>query len=126
MRCTQMVLVSCLECMRMCEVTKAVILEQCHGFLDLRRPLALEVLNQQQQAARLSQWNEAAGPFLPGGVAFPLPQQIPHLAQPGIARFSHQLHRAANWGLGANMEDEAGSAASTGPPFNRLDHSYQT
>ncbi|XP_061684668.1 probable helicase with zinc finger domain isoform X2 [Syngnathoides biaculeatus] len=87
--------------------------------LDLRRPLALEVLNQQQQAARLGQWNEAAGPFLPGGVAFSLPQQIPHLAQPGMTRFSHQLLRAANWGLGANMEDEAGSTASTGPPFNR-------
>ncbi|XP_077380130.1 putative helicase with zinc finger domain isoform X2 [Festucalex cinctus] len=88
--------------------------------LDLRRPLALDVLNQQQQqAARLSQWNEATGPFLPGGVAFPVPQQIPHLAQPGMTRFSHQLHRAVNWGLGANMEDEAGLPASTGPPFNR-------
>ncbi|XP_077460409.1 putative helicase with zinc finger domain [Stigmatopora argus] len=87
--------------------------------LDLRRPLALELLNQQQQAARLGQWNEATGPFLPGGVAFPLPQQIPHLAQPGVTRFSHQLVRAASWGLGANMEDETGSPASTGPPFNR-------
>uniref|UniRef100_A0A3Q2YQU4 Probable helicase with zinc finger domain n=1 Tax=Hippocampus comes TaxID=109280 RepID=A0A3Q2YQU4_HIPCM len=88
------------------EMGSSIRTPQCHGFLDLRRPLALEVLNQQQQAARLSQWNEAAGPFLPGGVTFPLPQQIPHLAQPGMARFSHQLHRAANWGLGANMEDE--------------------
>ncbi|XP_061778836.2 probable helicase with zinc finger domain isoform X2 [Nerophis lumbriciformis] len=88
--------------------------------LDLRGPLALEVLNQQQQqATRLGQWSEAAGPFLQGGVAFPMPQQIPHLAQPGMTRFSHQMLRAANWGLSANVDDEAGTVASTGPPFNR-------
>uniref|UniRef100_A0A672IUX2 Probable helicase with zinc finger domain n=1 Tax=Salarias fasciatus TaxID=181472 RepID=A0A672IUX2_SALFA len=72
-------------------------------------PLALEALSQQQQqqAARLGQWGEAAaGPFLQGGVAFPLPQQLAHLAQPSMARFPHQLLRAASWGLGANMDDE--------------------
>uniref|UniRef100_A0A672IST0 Probable helicase with zinc finger domain n=1 Tax=Salarias fasciatus TaxID=181472 RepID=A0A672IST0_SALFA len=77
---------------------------------DLQGPLALEALSQQQQqqAARLGQWGEAAaGPFLQGGVAFPLPQQLAHLAQPSMARFPHQLLRAASWGLGANMDDEA-------------------
>uniref|UniRef100_A0A667ZS12 Probable helicase with zinc finger domain n=1 Tax=Myripristis murdjan TaxID=586833 RepID=A0A667ZS12_9TELE len=89
--------------------------------LDLQGPLALEALSQQQQqqAARLGQWGEAAGPFLPGGVAFPLPQQLAHLAQPGLARFPHQLLRAASWGLNASMEDEAVPPASTGPPFTR-------
>lgn len=82
--------------------------------------MAIEVLNQ-QQAARLGQWGEAAGPFLQGSVAFPLPQQIAHLAQPGMARFPHQLLRAASWGLGANIEDESVPSASTGPPFTRLD-----
>uniref|UniRef100_A0A671UKW4 Probable helicase with zinc finger domain n=1 Tax=Sparus aurata TaxID=8175 RepID=A0A671UKW4_SPAAU len=75
---------------------------------------------QQQQAARLGQWGEAAGPFLQGSVAFPLPQQLAHLAQPGMARFPHQLLRAASWGLSANMEDEAVNSASSGPPFTRL------
>lgn len=91
---------------------------------DLQGPLALEALSQQQQqqqAARLGQWGEAAGPFLQGGVAFPLPQQLTHLAQPGMARIPHQLLRAASWGLSANMEDEAVSSASTGPPYTRLD-----
>uniref|UniRef100_A0A8C9YAX9 Probable helicase with zinc finger domain n=1 Tax=Sander lucioperca TaxID=283035 RepID=A0A8C9YAX9_SANLU len=83
---------------------------------DLQGPLALEALSQQQQAARLGQWGEAAGPFLQGSVAFPLPQQLAHLAQPGIARFPHQLLRAASWGLSANMEDEAVTSASTGYP----------
>uniref|UniRef100_A0A672IV67 Probable helicase with zinc finger domain n=1 Tax=Salarias fasciatus TaxID=181472 RepID=A0A672IV67_SALFA len=90
--------------------------------LDLQGPLALEALSQQQQqqAARLGQWGEAAaGPFLQGGVAFPLPQQLAHLAQPSMARFPHQLLRAASWGLGANMDDEAVPSASTGPPFTR-------
>ncbi|KAJ4923302.1 hypothetical protein JOQ06_016424, partial [Pogonophryne albipinna] len=60
------------------------------------------------------------GPMaLEGGVAFPLPQQLAHLAQPGMARFPHQLLRAASWGLGANMEDEAVTSATSGPPFNR-------
>lgn len=89
---------------------------------DLQGPLALEALSQQQQqAARLGQWGEAAGPFLQGSVAFPLPQQLAHLAQPGMARFPHQLLRAASWGLSANMEDEAVTSAPTGPPFTRLD-----
>ena len=83
--------------------------------------MALEALSQQQQAARLGQWGEAAGPFLQGSVAFPLPQQLAHLAQPGMARFPPQLLRAASWGLSANMEDEAITSASTGPPFTRLD-----
>lgn len=90
------------------------------ALVDLQGPLALEVLNQ-QQAARLGQWGEAAGPFLQGNVAFPLPQQIAHLAQPGMARFPHQLLRTAGWGLSANMEDESGPSASTGPHFTRLD-----
>ncbi len=88
---------------------------------DLQGPLALEALSQQQQqAARLGQWGEAAGPFLQGSVAFPLPQQLAHLAQPGMTRFPHQLLRAASWGLSANIEDEAVPSASTGPPFTRL------
>ncbi|AWP05906.1 putative helicase with zinc finger domain [Scophthalmus maximus] len=89
--------------------------------LDLQGPLALEALSQQQhqQAARLGQWGEAAGPFLQGSVAFPLPQQLAHLAQPGMARIPHQLLRAASWGLSANMEDEAVSTAPTGPPYTR-------
>lgn len=89
---------------------------------DIQGPLALDALSQQQQAARLGQWGEAAGPFLQGGVAaFPMPQQLAHLAQPGMARFPHQLLRAASWGFSANMEDEVVSSASTGPAFNRLD-----
>lgn len=92
------------------------------ALLDLQGPMALEALSQQQQqqAARLGQWGEAAGPFLQGGVAFPLPQQLAHLTQPGIARFPHQLLRAANWGLSANMEDEGITSASTGPPYTRF------
>ncbi|KAM3865303.1 putative helicase with zinc finger domain [Diretmus argenteus] len=85
--------------------------------LDLQGPLALEAVSQ-QQVARLGQWGEAAGPFLQGGVAFPLPQQLAHLAQPGLARFPHHLLRAASWGLGAGMEDEA-VPSSTGLPFTR-------
>ncbi|KAK1885897.1 putative helicase with zinc finger domain [Dissostichus eleginoides] len=46
-------------------------------------------------------------------------EQLAHLAQPGMARFPHQLLRAASWGLGANMEDEAVTSATSGPPFNR-------
>uniref|UniRef100_A0A3Q3MFM7 Helicase with zinc finger n=1 Tax=Mastacembelus armatus TaxID=205130 RepID=A0A3Q3MFM7_9TELE len=83
---------------------------------DLQGSLTLEALSQQQQqqqAARLGQWGEAAGPFLQGSVAFPLPQQLTHLAQPGMARFPHQLLRAATWGLSANIEDETVSSAST-------------
>lgn len=89
---------------------------------DFQGPMALEALSQQQQqqAARLGQWGEAAGPFLQGSVAFPLPQQLAHLTQPGMARFPHQLLRAANWGLSANMEDEVITSASTGQPFTRL------
>lgn len=87
--------------------------------LDLQGPMALEALSQ-QQAARLGQWGEAAGPFLQGGVAFPMPQQLAHLAQPGMARFPHQLLRAASWGFSANMEDDAVSSAASGPVFNRL------
>uniref|UniRef100_A0A7N6BP44 Probable helicase with zinc finger domain n=1 Tax=Anabas testudineus TaxID=64144 RepID=A0A7N6BP44_ANATE len=84
---------------------------------DIQGPLALDALSQQQQAARLGQWGEAAGPFLQGGVAaFPMPQQLAHLAQPGMARFPHQLLRAASWGFSANMEDEVVSSASTGYP----------
>uniref|UniRef100_A0A665V716 Probable helicase with zinc finger domain n=1 Tax=Echeneis naucrates TaxID=173247 RepID=A0A665V716_ECHNA len=86
--------------------------------LDLQAPLALEALSQQQQAARLGQWGETAAPFLQGNVAFPL-QHLAHLAQPGMARIPHQLLRAASWGLSANIEDEAASPASTGPPYTR-------
>lgn len=86
---------------------------------DLQGPLALEALSQ-QQGARLGQWGDAAAPFHQSSVAFPLPQQLAHLAQPGMARFPHQLLRAANWGLNANMEDEAIASASTGPPFPRF------
>uniref|UniRef100_A0A3B1IM46 Probable helicase with zinc finger domain n=1 Tax=Astyanax mexicanus TaxID=7994 RepID=A0A3B1IM46_ASTMX len=58
----------------------------------------------QQQAARLSQWNEP-GPFLQGaGPPFPLAQQLAHLGQPGL-RLPQQLLRA-NWGLGPTAEDE--------------------
>uniref|UniRef100_A0A674BRJ8 Probable helicase with zinc finger domain n=1 Tax=Salmo trutta TaxID=8032 RepID=A0A674BRJ8_SALTR len=66
------------------------------------------------QQARLGQWGEP-GPFLQGGVAFPLPQQLAHLAQPGLARFPPQLLARANWRMCAGMEDEAG-----GPPFTRF------
>lgn len=90
-------------------------------FSDLQNPLALEALSHQQQAARLGQWGEAARPFLPGNVAFPVPQQLAHLAQSGMARFPHQLLRAATWGHSANMDDEAVPSASAGPNFNRLD-----
>ncbi|XP_027873210.1 putative helicase with zinc finger domain isoform X2 [Xiphophorus couchianus] len=88
--------------------------------LDLQSPLTLEALSQQQQqAARLGQWGEAAGPFLQGSVAFPLPQQLAHLAQSGMARFPPQLLRAATWGLSANMDDEAVSSATAGPTCSR-------
>lgn len=89
---------------------------------DLQGPLALEALSQQQQqAARLGQWGEAASPFIQASVAFPLPQQLAHLAQSNMARFPHQLLRAGNWGLSSNLDDEAVPSASTGPTFNRLD-----
>ncbi|XP_067353757.1 probable helicase with zinc finger domain [Channa argus] len=87
--------------------------------LDLQGPMALEALSQQQHAARLGQWGEATSPFIQGSVAFPLPQQLAHLAQPGMARFPHQLLRAASWGFSANMDDEAVTSASTGPAFTR-------
>ncbi|KAI4903994.1 hypothetical protein NFI96_024214, partial [Prochilodus magdalenae] len=59
---------------------------------------------QQQQAARLAQWNDP-GPFLQGaGPPFPLAQQLAHLGQPGL-RLPQQLLRA-NWGLGPTPEDE--------------------
>lgn len=80
----------------------------------------MEALSQ-QQAARLGQWGEAAGPFLQGGLAFPLPQQLAHLTQPGITRFPPQLLRPASWGLGAGMEEEGGvgCAPAAGPPYAR-------
>ncbi|XP_029632636.1 probable helicase with zinc finger domain isoform X3 [Salmo trutta] len=81
------------------------------GLGDGMDPLTLEALSQQ---ARLGQWGEP-GPFLQGGVAFPLPQQLAHLAQPGLARFPPQLLARANWRMCAGMEDEAG-----GPPFTRF------
>lgn len=83
--------------------------------------MALEALGQQQQqqVTRLGQWGEPAGPFLQGSVAFPLPQHLAHLGQPGIARFPHQLLQAANWGLSTNAEDEA-VPSSTESPFTRL------
>ncbi|XP_034043995.1 probable helicase with zinc finger domain [Thalassophryne amazonica] len=91
--------------------------------LDLQAPMVLEALSQQQQqqqqVARLGQWGEPAGPFVQGSVAFPLPQQLPHLAQPGMTRFPHQLIQAASWGLNANIDDEAVPSAPTGPPFSR-------
>uniref|UniRef100_A0A674MH22 Helicase with zinc finger n=1 Tax=Takifugu rubripes TaxID=31033 RepID=A0A674MH22_TAKRU len=75
------------------------------AFPDLQGPLALEALSQ-QQAARLGQWGEMSGTFLQDNIAFPLPQQLAHLAQPGMVRFPHQLLRANSWGLGASMDDE--------------------
>lgn len=84
---------------------------------DNQGPSALEALSQ-QQAARRGQWGEAAGPFLQGNVAFSLPQQLAHLAQPGMARFPPQLLRPASWGLCA--EEEA-FPSTTGPTFARYD-----
>ncbi|CAG06126.1 unnamed protein product, partial [Tetraodon nigroviridis] len=84
--------------------------------LDLQGPLALEALSQ-QQAARLGQWGEMSGTFLQDNIAFPLPQQLAHLAQTGMVRFPPQLLRANSWGLGASMDDEAIVSASPGPPF---------
>lgn len=52
-------------------------------------------------------------------MAFPLPQQLAHLTQPGMVRFPHQLLRPNSWGLGAGMDDEAILSASAGPPFAR-------
>lgn len=89
------------------------------AFSDLQGPLALEALSQ-QQAARLGQWGEMSGTFLQDNIAFPLPQQLAHLAQPGMVRFPHQLLRANSWGLSASMDDEAIVSASAGPPFTRL------
>ncbi|XP_023816210.1 probable helicase with zinc finger domain isoform X2 [Oryzias latipes] len=83
--------------------------------LDNQGTSALEALSQ-QQAARRGQWGEAAGPFLQGNVAFSLPQQLAHLAQPGMARFPPQLLRPASWGLCA--EEEA-FPSTTGPTFAR-------
>ncbi|KAM6972573.1 putative helicase with zinc finger domain isoform 1-T1 [Aplochiton taeniatus] len=80
--------------------------------LDLQGPLALEALSQAQQA-RLGQWGEP-GPYLQGNLAYPLPQQLAHLAQPGLARFPPQLLRPS-WRLNASMEEEA----PPGPPFTR-------
>uniref|UniRef100_A0A8C5HEK9 Probable helicase with zinc finger domain n=1 Tax=Gouania willdenowi TaxID=441366 RepID=A0A8C5HEK9_GOUWI len=65
--------------------------------------------DQQQQAARHGQWGEAAGAFIQGSVAFPLPQQLAHLAQSGMPRFPHQMLPAASWGLGANVDEETDS-----------------
>lgn len=89
------------------------------AFPDLQGPLALEALSQ-QQAARLGQWGEMSGTFLQDNIAFPLPQQLAHLAQPGMVRFPHQLLRANSWGLGASMDDEAIVSSSAGPPFTRF------
>lgn len=89
------------------------------AFSDLQGPLALEALSQ-QQAARLGQWGEMSGTFLQDNIAFPLPQQLAHLAQTGMVRFPPQLLRANSWGLGASMDDEAIVSASPGPPFARL------
>lgn len=94
---------------------------------DLQGPLEAlsQQQQQQQQAARLGQWGEAAGPFLQGGLAFPLPQQLPqqlaHLTQPGIARFPPQLLRPASWGLGTGVEEEGGvgCAPPAGQPYGR-------
>lgn len=80
--------------------------------------MALEALSQ-QQAARLGQWGEMSGTFLQDNMAFPLPQQLAHLGQPGMVRFPHQLLRANSWGLSAGMEDDAIVSASAGPPFTR-------
>ncbi|XP_036395751.1 probable helicase with zinc finger domain [Megalops cyprinoides] len=71
----------------------------------------LDIQEALSQQARLSQWNEH-NHILQGGVAFPLPQHLAHLAQPSL-RFPPQLLRA-NWRLGASAEDEAG------PPFPRF------
>lgn len=87
--------------------------------IDIQGSISLEALSQQQQAARLGQWGEA-GPFLQNSVAFPVPQQLAHLTQPGMARLPPHLLRAASWGIGSNAtEDETLPPATTGPPFNR-------
>ncbi|KAI1896747.1 hypothetical protein AGOR_G00098000 [Albula goreensis] len=70
----------------------------------------LDIQEALSQQARLSQWNEH-NHMLQAGVAFPLPQHLAHLAQPGL-RFPPQLLRA-NWRLGASGQDE------TGPQFPR-------
>ncbi|KAK7929286.1 hypothetical protein WMY93_005681 [Mugilogobius chulae] len=88
--------------------------------VDLQNPISVEALNQQQQqAARMGQWGEAAGPLLQGPVAFPMPQPLAHLPQPGLARLPPHLLRTAGWGISANTEEEVVSSATTGPPFNR-------
>ncbi|XP_033839572.1 probable helicase with zinc finger domain [Periophthalmus magnuspinnatus] len=87
--------------------------------VDLQNPISLEALNQQQQAARLGQWGEAAGALLQGPVAFPMPQPLPHLPQPALARLPPHLLRTAGWGISANAEEEAVPSATAGPPFNR-------
>uniref|UniRef100_A0A6Q2Z1W4 Probable helicase with zinc finger domain n=1 Tax=Esox lucius TaxID=8010 RepID=A0A6Q2Z1W4_ESOLU len=66
-------------------------------------PLALEALSQQ---ARLGQWGEP-GPFIQGGVAFPLPHQLAQLAQPGLARLPPQMLARTNWRMSAGLEDES-------------------
>ncbi|KAJ8283665.1 hypothetical protein COCON_G00025150 [Conger conger] len=70
----------------------------------------LDIQEALSQQARLSQWGEH-NHLLQGGVAFPLPQHLAHLAQPGL-RFPPQLLRA-NWRMGGG-QDEAG------PPFPRF------
>lgn len=88
--------------------------------IDLQSSVSLEALSQQQQqAARLNQWGEAAGPLLQGAVAFPVPQQLAHLTQPGMARLPPHLLRTAGWGLGVNTEEDTGHSANPGPPFSR-------
>uniref|UniRef100_A0AAR2LR08 Probable helicase with zinc finger domain n=1 Tax=Pygocentrus nattereri TaxID=42514 RepID=A0AAR2LR08_PYGNA len=80
-------------------VVSALAVFYCSG-LDSLGPQQ----QQQQQAARLGQWNEP-GPFLQGaGPPFPLAQQLAHLGQPGL-RLPQQLLRA-NWGLDPTPEDE--------------------
>ncbi|XP_064180340.1 probable helicase with zinc finger domain isoform X2 [Anguilla rostrata] len=71
----------------------------------------LDIQEALSQQARLSQWSEH-NHLLQGGVAFPLPQHLAHLAQPGL-RFPPQLLRP-NWRMGAGGQDEAG------PPFPRF------
>ncbi|KAJ8264102.1 hypothetical protein GJAV_G00145180 [Gymnothorax javanicus] len=71
----------------------------------------LDLQEAMSQQARLSQWGEHSH-LLQGGLAFPLPQHLAHLAQPGL-RFPPQLLRA-NWRMGAGGQDE------TGPPFPRF------
>ncbi|NP_998431.1 probable helicase with zinc finger domain [Danio rerio] len=71
--------------------------------LDGQASSGMDALQHQQQA-RVGQWGEHT-PFLPAGVApFPLPQQLAHLAQPGL-RIPPQILRAG-WGLGPAADEE--------------------